>query len=220
MPITTYNRFRWNKKDRRARRKAFRKQYPTSNYLIKQINGIRTLMNVETKHLDTFSAGASMTSGGTVDCLSLMAQGSTASGRNGQQVKFLSVNGKYQITRSTSATSDSSTVRVMVFRYNNNAGSLPAVTDILESANPLSFNDIDESANFTVVHDRMYILDDQNPSRIVKFFRKVQSRAKYDGTAANISGTVSGQYFILYVSDEATYYPSLTYQTRLRYVDN
>lgn len=222
MPIRAYNKYMWNSKQRKTRRKSFAKDYPTANYLLKEINGVRALLNTEVKHLDTNVTSATQGTTALVTPLTKMAQGVNGSQRNGQQVKFRTLRLRINIQRNALATSVADHVRVIVFRFHYPDGALPTANKILESPTDyLSYFDPNEARAYRVLFDRVVTLTSDSPDRILRINRtRLNSISKYDTTAADTAGLVSGHFFVLYLSDTNTNSPYVGFNSRMMYVDN
>ncbi len=119
----------------------------------------------ELKFHDLDIDDATIASNGTIAQVScnLIAQGVTEVQRIGRKCILRSVNWRFNIrlpeVASTSATAD--TVRVMLYLDKQANGATAAVTDILESDNYQSFNNLANKSRFRTLMDRTYEINQE-----------------------------------------------------------
>ncbi len=121
--------------------------------------------NLELKFHDLDVIDATVAAGGTIIQAScnLIAQGITESTRIGRKCTIRSINWRFNIsTVESDGAADplnSDTVRVLLYLDKQANGAAAAVTDILESADFQSFNNLANKSRFRTLMDRTYTLN-------------------------------------------------------------
>ncbi len=118
----------------------------------------------EMKFHDVDLDDAVVASGGTItDTVNIIAQGSTESQRIGRKCAIKSINWRYTITLpEADAVADpisSDTVRVIMYIDKQANGAAAAVTDILESADYQSFNNLANTGRFRTICDNLHTIN-------------------------------------------------------------
>ncbi len=117
----------------------------------------------ELKFHDLDVDDVTVAAGGTIAQVScnVIAQGVTESDRIGRRVTVRSIFWRFQLTMAagTAAASTTDTVRVLLYLDKQANGATAAVTDILESANFQSFNNLGNKRRFRTLMDRTYTLN-------------------------------------------------------------
>lgn len=176
---------------------------------------LKKLLNVEYKGDDETYSTSSLSTTADIQKLTAVAQGDTSISRDGNSIllKRLTIRIKCEMNASASFTE----VRYIIFRWKNNDD--PVVGDIL--ANPTSttsFLDIDQSRHYDILDSQIINLNDQKPSVLIQKNFNLNSHIKYDGSSAN--SITYGGIWILMLSNEATNYPTVEYESRIRFIDN
>ena len=182
---------------------------------------IATMLNVETKNFDTSPfPGAAVDNSGTVVSLSNIPSEESAtdqgSARDGDQVRYKSIylRGQVQIHASATATR----LRMMLLIDKQSNAGLPSVADILEGGgidNPMNMAN---RMRFRILRDHVFLLDSDDPQRLVKQYVKLYGRAVWAGDTTDEAST--NNLVLVMISNEATNTPTATISARLRYVDN
>lgn len=210
---------------KRYRRKFTRRPRKSSGWAgvaqkaLKVAKFVRTLVNVERKFCDTSQIGLLVNISGGVIPLSLIGQGSDYNQRNGNSVKLTSMYMRAYFDISTSQ--PWTQIRTLVFRDMEGRGSLPAVTDVLETANVTSPLNHLNGSRFKILFDKFQGFSNQGTNtQHFKIFRKLNTHLKFQGTTAAQASLDEGAIYVLFISDQATNIPAVTYYSRLRYIDN
>lgn len=183
---------------------------------------LKKLINAEFKNFDVPAAGfGAVTTGGTIQSLSQIAEGDDFGQRTGRSIlgKSIYVMG----TLSMNASAFNSCLRFILFYDTQYNGAMPVVTDVLASANwlsPLNINTI-SSQRFKIIWDKMFDMQ-QNGRQGYTFkkYFKLNHHLKYNATTGTAASGLSGQVLVLLIGSEVTNTPSINYSSRLRYVDN
>ncbi len=174
----------------------------------------------------TIATGAIIQAG-----VNLIAQGVTESTRVGRKCTIRQIGWKWHIklTGATSAANTSDIVRVMIILDKQANQALPAVLDVLETSNFLSFNNLSNKKRFRTLMDRTYALnasagggdgttEDYGEDSIYdSFHKKVNIPIEFNSTAGAITEITSNNLVILLASENGT--SGFTSKVRLRFSD-
>lgn len=223
----------------------FKKNYPrvyaglqTAGKVAKvayQAYGIATtiagLINAEKKFKDISTNNTSITTTPLVLIPSSVAQGTTEITRIGNSTLAKSVQLKALIERNTAGATNQYGRIVAVLDHNNNDGTPPAMTDVLDALTPTSNYKIDNMGRFQVLYDKTFTLTSVAPNKTIKWFHQFQlmkdkkgnkvrgHHMTYKGATANDYD--QGHVFIYFWSNSATNAPNMAYMnTRYRFMDN
>lgn len=182
------------------------------------LKGIRALINAE-KHFTDFSSTAVLpAAGGVLVAYHQIAQGDGNGQRTGNSILVNNVQFRCYVAKDPSATN--SLCRVMLVHDKQQiADTLPGVTDILASANPLAPLNRSNLGRFTVLQSKTFSLTSSMSSRKFSLFKKFkQHHIRYNGTTVN--DVQKGGLYVIMVSNEATYRPTYDFQATTAYYDN
>lgn len=220
----SYRRKRFSKKSRTSRKSSwYNKKYSVGDVAMgawKTAKYLKGLVNVEFKKYDKSGTGT-INSTGAITHITDIAQGDTDQSRNGNSLLLKSINLKFQIAMNGS--SAGSIVRCLVFHDKQQVGDTsPSVSDVLDgdAVSPLlaPLNNL-TVGRFSILFDRMYKMgNSSDPIKIIKMYRKCLSHVRFNGTAST-DIQKNGLYFLL-VSNEPTNVPTVSYQSRLTFIDN
>ncbi len=178
--------------------------------------------NSEVKFVDTTRASATVSSGGDTTAVSLIAEGSTVSQRDGESVRAhgleLRISGFYNNTAAQNS------IRCLVVVDAESNGAVPAVTDVLETVGTgTSLNSPWAhlgAPRFDVVLDETFNLG-LSPSQFVATrVIPLHHHVRFTGAGGAIANAKEGNVFVLLFSDVITNMPSAEFTTRFHYVDN
>lgn len=185
--------------------------------------GVAALINVEEKYNDYNVTAQTISSTGVVHYMSGIAQGDSATSRDGDSIRGKSILHRCEYV---SVAGTSAVVRCLMFVDLNNQGALPAVTDVLQTASRLSPLNTVNSKRFVVLSDELFDLN-QNVAtsgifRSTKMFKKIDFHIKYRDTSSSVTGCAANGIFCLYISNigAGATTPSVTFANRIRYIDN
>ena len=183
---------------------------------LRMANTVRKLINVEKKYFDATQviANTGFTSTGIVYHLTATTQGDTSSNRDGDSIKLTSEQFKIGVQVGSTNTQ----IRIILFQDNENAGTNPGITDLLEANNVYSPLLHTNGRRFKVLHDIYDSLNTVNSvNKHYNFYEKMDSHIKYNG-----AGTREGNIYIAFLSEQATGAASPTgyIYNRIRFIDN
>lgn len=216
------------RKYRRRRYRSYGKNntWGRFNYVLKTANNamrtakkIRSLINVEYKTHDVTASAQNITNSGTILYLTGIDVGDTDETRDGNTIKITRFQGRAKVTQHASATT--TTVRIIVFRDRSTSGVVPTIAQVLKSASPLSPLNLDYRKRFQILNDKMFTFDSAKQKiRPMKWFKKMQNQVVYSGSGTSTTTSMSNGLYLLYISDEGTNYPTISYDFRMRFLDN
>ena len=185
---------------------------------VKMLKGI---VNAEKKTFDRDCSNLPDTTG-SIQCLTDIAQGDDYNGREGRSIlaKSLELFGNLNV----GANNTDTFCRFIVFIDTNlqDSGTLPAVTDYLTSASQAALRNPNPNfmKRFVTLMDTTVCVDEYNPNKQWRFFKKLNHHIKFDGTAA--ADASQGAILLLTISNMtgAGNTPTSALRSRMRYYDN
>lgn len=178
----------------------------------------------EVKFIDFSSVSTSVDSAGLVFQIPLndIPQGIDGSDRIGQSVSIKNCGYRVNIDQAITGALPS-TVRIMLIWDKQPNGAVPAVTDVLQTANFNSFLNTSYRERFTVLRNDYISLSPEGSQTVfIERFVKINMLAQYtDGalpTPPAVANT-TGALWLLFISDQPTILPLVTFTSRVRFVD-
>lgn len=179
------------------------------------VNYLRKLINVEFKSKTGNSATQNPTTSGVVIGCVAPSPGTGADERTGNSIRLKSWNIRGTVVNNSAATTPT-ILRMIMFHDLQSVGSTPSVTDILDTADVNAMRKLSTTDRFDILMDKTYHLDNvSNPSMVLKLFKNMHRHWKFDGSSA-----IDNYPFILMISNQPTYAPTVNYIQRVRYIDN
>lgn len=190
----------------------------------------------ETKFHDLLTVDGAMTTGGTltdIPSINLIAQGTTESTRIGRKCNIRNILWKFDIKLAASTDKQDTTDMARVILYldmQTNGAATSAVTDILETANYLSFRNLANSGRFKILMDRTYAMNapagagngttEDWGEHIIhdEFYKKCNIPLEFSGVTGAITELRSNNIGILTISRDAAL-TGLNGQMRIRFSD-
>ncbi len=174
----------------------------------------------------TIAAGVNVT-----PTVIIIPQGVTEKTRVGRKCTIKSIGWRYRVAMPTNATmSSDDTVRVILYVDKQCNGATIGTTDLLETADFQSFNNLANSQRFRVLHDKVYAMNyragagdgtanDVAPFGInATFFKKCNIPIEYDSTTGAITEIKSNNIGVLLISQAGV--AGFESQFRFRFSDN
>lgn len=189
----------------------------------------------ELKFLDTTKASTVTATAGTIfnDSLCVVPQDGTESGRVGRKItaKSFYFRGFTYLAAATAATSTDDQVRFIVYLDKQTNGAAAAVTDILETADFYSFNNLANKSRFRILCDKKLSIQANGAAatgaaysfgevrKSWEKYIKVNLPLEYDNSATTgaITTQRSNNVGVLVISTDAT--AQVGYTCRMRYTD-
>ena len=179
--------------------------------------------------LDT---NAILAAGAVTDSVNKIAQGTSEVQRIGRKCTIRSINWRWRIRKdaATASSSTGDTVRVILFLDKQANGQTATVTNLLESANYQSFNNLANKSRFRTLMDRTYDMnnmagggdgttEDYGEVHINdSLYKKVNIPIEFDSTAGAIGEIRSNNIGVLLISESQIC--AFDSKFRLRFSDN
>lgn len=191
------------------------------------IQYIGKLINVEANYLntDTTLANTDFIDAGIIQCYSLMATGDGIGARTGNSIRPLNFEYHGLIT---TAVGQPTTVRVIIFRQkqSDNAGTIPAVLDVLEQATIMARYNHENLDRYTILMDTTCCLHPNlattSALKMIEYNKPMSGHITYDATSSSQSSSKSGHVYVLHISDRPTgaTAPTSYARSKLVYSDN
>lgn len=210
---------------RKRKRKHFISRYGPSAMkyslqALKIARQVKSLVNVEYKYKDSAADVTPSTTEAFV-LLNGLALGDTSETREGQSILMKNMLVRFQLVLNASASVTATRVIIVIDKQSNAAA--PTAAQILDvTGSMISPLNIDYGSRFVVLLDKLFALDNVG-KKIIEFkrFMKLNAHAKYNtannGTVADIT---TNSLYMMHYSSEATNTPTLSYNIRLRFIDN
>jgi len=165
---------------------------------------------------------------GTLQLLNGVANGTDFTNRIGRKINMVDLEVKMFFFPISGNAYPGDVIRVMLIYDKQTNGALPAVSDILTSAYPLSFTNLNNRNRFEVLHDEAVALNPQAtvgttlgngaPENKWREFRvKLRHDTIYGSTGANIADIKSGAIYMLTISAFAVW--QIAWNARVRFYD-
>ncbi len=189
--------------------------------------------NPELKFHDLDINDAAIASGGTISQVScnIIAQGVTESQRIGRKCTIKQILWRYELLLGAGTTSNSSDIaRIVLYQDKQTNGATAAVTDILETADFQSFNNLANSSRFKILLDKAYAMNGvglagdgttiDSPSHITRgtFFKKCNIPIEYNSTTGAIGEQRTNNIGLLLLSRSGLI--AFSSKMRLRFTDS
>ena len=195
-----------------------------SSKALRVASGVAKLVNVEKKFNNVAASAQPMSTTSTFVALSGIPQGDKQTERQGNSIKAYNNHLRANITMNPSATA--STVRVILFSDRNSNGTVPSISDLLQTAGGASAMVAQLNPDYAGIRFQVYMDRNINFSingdrvKTIEKFMKYSKHIKYIGTTAADADQNGNSLWLCYLSTESTNVPSITYSNTLRYLDN
>lgn len=176
--------------------------------------------NTEYKAIDTTITNAYETAG-TITLLNGCGAGDQLSNREGVITTMKSV----QI-RDYSTNKVNSLQRIMLVIDKQVNGSMPSITDILDTATVDSLRNLDNRSRFNIIYDKVMKLTQTTPDaddnvivNFTSYYRKMNLKVTYNNdNSADASGMVTNALYLIQIGTSGTANTSTT-NARVRFID-
>jgi len=213
-----------NSRSRRPGYKACGKMvYNDAQKALAMAKYVKSIVNVEYKRLITQGTTQAIANTPVITDLVNMVQGDTSETRDGSHVKFVSIRWAYTLTSHASAASTQVRCMVVQDKQTNEAtfaaGDL--LNDVTSSDAIVADRQQDHLKRFTVLYDKVHTLSPTSPSNLYrKFYKKLNLPVQYDGNAGTVADLTQKSLWLLFVSNQSTNTPTITFDCTLRFIDN
>lgn len=193
-------------------------------YLQKRVSKLeKGITGKEWKTHDTNFASVSCTNTGSITMLTAITQGNQSINREGLKIHLQSIKTQEVFVNNASATT-ASLVRRIIFFDQQQHGTVPSVTDVLESASYLALKEHDKQDRFIIVYDDLFAINANistlSKAVVIRKYKTFKGRKTYYiGTDATQASQGKGNLYMLLISNQATYHPVLDANVRIRFTD-
>ncbi len=214
---------RRNKKTGKRRiRKQGRLQIYGSAYsqLKSDIARIMRIINVEDKYIDVSASGTALTGSWQLVLLNGITTGTSSVTRNGQSIKMLRMEFRYNLAINILSTNPQ-TARVVVFKDRQSNASAPTATDVFP-ASSVSSRVVGYLDRFQILYDETITLSPNGQEiQVASTILGLNVHEKFNaGTAGTIADITENSLYLMFYSDNGSNFPSITYYSRIYFVDN
>jgi hypothetical protein len=181
-------------------------------------------MNEEVKFVDTTKASAAVTNAGVITPISLLAEGSTSSTRDGESIRAHGLELKWQSIYN--GVPGYNLTRFLVIADAECRGAAPAVADVLESTGAVTsvlspWNHLG-APRFDILFDSGVLPQSTGHNGILarECVIPLKHHVRYNGAAGAIGQSYEGTLFVVEIADSAANGPSTSWYSRLHFIDN
>lgn len=184
---------------------------------------VKNMLNTELHIINTNDTDATVPNTATLVLLNGSSQGDSTAQHQGNQFRLKSVNLNYSLCIHASATD--TLVRVMVILDRRPDGAVFTLAELLVDStagdNVISPYHHDYKRRFRVLYDRKHSLGSNNKGKALgKAYKALNNIQRFTGTGATISSIEAPSIYLVFLSDEATNTPTITYYSQVRFIDN
>jgi len=182
----------------------------------------------EKKTIDLAPASYACNTTGSVTALNLVATGTDYTDRIGRKIQMKSCNIIGHFLPEDSSVSPTLCRVMLIYDKEPNGAALPAITDILKTADSRDQLNLDNRDRFIVLRDMFVALGIQTANTVgsptdkeIKIYYKLDHETIFKSTAATIAAINSGSLLLVTIGDNAAgagYNASVS--TRVRFLDN
>jgi hypothetical protein len=197
--------------------------YPNMlNKVVRDVNYIRKLINVEEKYIDS-TATINPSSTASLVLLNGMATGTSAITRNGQSIKSVSLSGSFIMSINQSA--NTTFVRTTIVVDTQSNGAVFAASDLfVVPASVLSQYVVGYEQRFHTLFDNVSTVSLGGPESCIKpvvCMNTCNFHVSYNlGTAGTVADIAKNSLYLIVSSDQTTNTPAYSYSLRYLFVDN
>lgn len=181
--------------------------------------GVKSLLNVEYKVVPNVGSSFAINTTGTMDLISGIGEGSASYERNGKSVKMTSLNGRMHFAYNTAGNA-AQCCRVIIFQDMHGEGGTPGISDVLDGTGWNGLRNLDNTDRFKVLRDMTIQLTDSQRSKLIKIFIKRKCKLEFLGSTSAVAYQGAGSVWILTIGNQSTNAPTMSWDMRLRYIDN
>lgn len=194
---------------------------------------VAALINVEYKYFDFLQSGTQNTTP-SITLLTGIPQGDSVNERVGNSIALKNMYMKGLVIPTGPEGVQTITRIIMFMDKNSNNSTAPTASNLLaDTGNPLiSFINKDQGKRFKVLYDKLHTFEQFNTAPIkLKLYREfgfkktennqvkqIQQHITWQGV--NAGDTEKGHIYLMTVSNQPTYQPTITLNTRFNYIDN
>lgn len=183
----------------------------------KGVNYIKGLVNSE-MFTATYTANINPTPSGVVLNLTQLAQGDGNGARTGLSVFFRKINARFSVVNNSTA--GQVFHRWILFIDKQQIGDTsPSATDVLETADVRSSLNPNTAGRFKILKNwEFYTSQLSSDCKIIKYYKNFRHHVRYNNTSS--SDIQKGGIYMLFLSNQSTNTPVVSYNIKTSYHDN
>jgi hypothetical protein len=188
--------------------------------------GKLTGWNQEIKRLDYNVATSATVYNGSINSLSLIAEGSDYNQRDGHSVKAVclefNIGAEFNIASMVNLYNNG---RAIIFCDLEQNGVQPTVAQVLEATgtdvSPFSMFQHDNTERFIILDDWLFAVSNGGPAALTHRARiMLNSHIRFSGSAGTDAAAKEGHLYLLLIGDQVVNGPLVGWASRLSYIDN
>lgn len=188
--------------------------------LWRDVSKLKNLINVEFKKHDVV-ASINPGTAGVFQLLNGVPAGDDFNARDGRQVRIKSIQMNLRCLKNPSATNTVFRMLLVIDKQSNTAGPTAAnILDLTTATAVDAHRNLDYRKRFVILKDVRFCVNADTPEKIVDFYKRLDMKEVFDGTAGTIGDISTNSIYLLLISDEATNTPAVLYNSRIRFIDN
>lgn len=167
--------------------------------------------------LDITASGVGTTAEFTI--LNGIAQGYTTGTRVGNKITMNYLTANFHLVCNASSTA--CFLRLSIVYDEQCNGAAPTFAEVFTPTQMYGLRDVDNSRRFKMIWDKTFCLDPvTNPHMNIRIAKKFNLETRYIGTTAVVSSIGTGSLYLIAVSSDNTYQPTVAAAIRTGYYDN
>lgn len=189
--------------------------------LYRKVNQIKSNLNVEYKVHNVQMTAANATNAGSIVPLCHIDQGDDEGSRDGAQIKITSIYATFFAVPNTSEV-----IRIMLVQDKQVNGAAFTLGDLLHDPtatdNIVSPLQLVNKFRFKILYNQVLAIDTDTSKMYRKYYKRFSKgiKIRYNGTGGGTADITSNGLYLVFLSDVGVNYPTLTYNVRIRFVDN
>ncbi len=220
----------WNRSGKSVKRskQRFRPRQPSGRMEIYKAAGsqlwqdvkmLKRMINTEIHFTDAVASAQTMSSTPSLVLLNGISVGDTSNTRTGQSIKLDRLDLRFGI--SPNSTSILNFCRVLVVADKQTNAAAMTAADLLVSSTPFSPYSFGSQNRFICLFDETYAINYPNLNLTKSVTLPTQFHVTYNsGNAGTVADIVTNSIYLMYLSDVATNQPTISYYSRLWFIDN
>lgn len=217
--MVKFNR-RYNRRYKRKGSPWYKRKYNAMQLASKAWKGVRYIKGLVNSEMltATYTANIGPSSTGTILSLNQLGQGDGNGQRTGLSVFMRRINAHFTVVNNSTA--GQVFHRWILFIDNQQIGdTAPAVTDVLETSDVRSSLNPNTSGRFTILKNwEFYTSQLSSDCKNVKYFKDLRHHIRFNGV--NTGDVQRGGIYMIFLSNQPTNTPTVSYNIKTSYHDN
>jgi hypothetical protein len=187
---------------------------------LRDLNSLRRFVNAEFHDIDVAVAQVNSTTTATFSLLNGLQVGDTVATRTGQSIKMDRMYLRYYIN--SNATSIQNIIRFMIVLDKQPNSAIFAIGDLLTATTPTAPLTFGSQNRFVVIYDQIYALSSNGQGCVCDSLTLPTNQHVIfnTGNAGTVADINSNSLYAVHFSDQLANPPTITFSTRVWFVDN